>query len=104
MKTAALLTALLATAACRKEPPQCEKFVELAFKCDSDLRTAPTDEKRAARTMMDGMCKEAFRNDTSSVSGETKQMVSEVYAEMRKRANCASKATSCDQYEVCAPD
>ena len=104
MKTVALLAALLASTACKQEPPQCDKFVQLAFKCDDDLRSAPSDEKRAARVMMDGMCKEAFRNDTSSVSGETKEMVTEVYAEMRKRANCASKASTCDQYEVCAPD
>ena len=41
---------------------------------------------------MGGMCEEAFKNDTSSVEGETKQMVTEMYAEIRKRANCVAKA------------
>lgn len=100
----AIALALALTAGCKKDHPQCDRFVDLAFRCDSDLKTASSDEKHAARVMMDGMCEEAFKNDTSSVSGETKEMVAEVYAEMRKRANCASKAATCDQYEVCAPD
>ena len=102
MRSAATLLLLLV--ACHKDHPQCEKFVDLAFECDTSLKTAASDEKKSARMMMDNMCEEAFRDDVHGVSGDTKQMVAEVYAEMRKRANCAAKATTCEQYTVCAPD
>ena len=98
------LILLVVTGACHKDHPQCEKFVDLAFQCDTSLKTAASDEKKTARMMMDNMCEEAFRDDVHGVSGDTKQIVAEVYAEMRKRANCAASATSCQQYNVCAPD
>lgn len=88
-------------AACKKDYPQCEQFVELAVKCDEDMKSAPANERKTARLMMGGMCEEAFKNDTSSVSGDTKKMVTEMYAEIRERAECSAKANSCEQYAKC---
>lgn len=98
------LLALLMTAACGKEHAQCEKFVDLAFKCDDDLKSSTADDKKTAKLMMGSMCEEAFKNDTGSVPSESRKMVSEMYTELRKRADCVSKAKTCDQYAVCAPD
>jgi hypothetical protein len=96
-----LLLLVLSAAACGKDYPQCEKFVDLAFKCDDDLKGAPADEKKTARLMMGSMCEEAFKNDTSSVSGESKKMVTEMYEGIRNRSNCAAKAGTCEQYAKC---
>ncbi len=96
-----LLLAGLALAGCRKDYPQCETYVELAMKCDSDLRSAPPNERETAKLMLGGMCEEAFKNDTSSVEGETKKMVTEMYSQLRTRATCVAKATTCEQYEKC---
>ena len=102
MKTlAALAFALVLATGCKKDYPQCEQFVDLAMKCDDDLKTSPAEERKMAKVMLGGMCEEAFKNDTSSVEGETKQMVTEMYSELRTRANCASKANTCDQYASC---
>jgi hypothetical protein len=101
LRTVALVLAL---AACKREHPQCDKFVDLAMQCDRDILAASGDERKTARVVMDGMCEEAFKNDTGRVSAETKEMITEVYAQMRKQANCAAEATTCDQYAVCAPD
>jgi hypothetical protein len=101
---ATLLLATLgfgALAGCKKDHPQCVTYVDLAMKCDDDLKSAPADEKKMAKMMLGGMCEEAFKNDTSKVQGETKQMVSEMYSEIRSRANCVAKANTCDQYETC---
>lgn len=87
--------------ACKKDYPQCEQFVDLAMKCDDDMKSSPSDERKQARVLMAGMCEEAFRNDTSSVSGEAKQLVTEMYAELRERADCAMKENSCSQYDKC---
>jgi hypothetical protein len=97
----ALLLACLALGGCKKDYPQCETYVDLAMKCDSDLESAPSEEKKTAKLMLGGMCEEAFKNDTSSVEGETRKMVSEMYSELRTRANCVAKATTCAQYETC---
>jgi hypothetical protein len=100
-----LLLATLATlalgAGCKKDHPQCTTYVDLAMKCDGDLKSAPSEEKKTAKLMLGGMCEEAFKNDTSSVEGETKQMVTEMYSEIRTRANCVAKANTCAQYEDC---
>jgi hypothetical protein len=104
MRPTLFALAVLTATACGKDHPQCEKFVDLAFKCDDDLESSPADEKKTARLMMGSMCEEAFKNDTSSVSGESKKMVTEMYQELRKRADCAAKASTCDQYEACSPD
>lgn len=98
-----LIAALLplSLAACKKDHPQCERFVDLTMQCDAEIQAAPSAEQRTARAMMDGMCEEAFRNDTSSVSGETRKVVSEMYAELRNRADCTSTASTCEQYARC---
>lgn len=96
-----LLLASLAVTGCKKDVPQCTTYVDLAMKCDDDLKSAPTDERKTAKVMLGGMCEEAFKNDTSSVEGEAKQMVTEVYSEIRTRANCVAKANTCDQYAKC---
>lgn len=102
LRTTALIAALvLPLAACKKDYPQCEKFVDLAIKCDVDMKSAPAGEQKTARVMMGGMCEEAFKNDTSSVSGEAKQMVTEMYAELRERADCTKDVNSCEQYSKC---
>jgi hypothetical protein len=75
--------------------------VDLAMKCDDDLKTAPDSERKTAKFMLGGMCEEAFKNDTSSVEGETKQMVTEMYSEIRTRANCVAKSNTCSQYAAC---
>lgn len=97
----ALLLATLALSGCKKDYPQCETYVDLAMKCDGALKSAPKDERDTAKFMLGGMCEEAFKNDTSSVSGETKQMVTEMYTEIRSRANCVAKSNTCDQYDKC---
>ncbi|HEY5944822.1 MAG TPA: hypothetical protein VIV40_04995 [Kofleriaceae bacterium] len=101
-----LLTLFFATVAfaagCKKDYPQCETYVDLAMKCDHDLDSAPAAEKKTAKLMLGGMCEEAFKNDTSSVKGDTKQMVTEMYSEIRTRANCVAKANTCDQYAKCS--
>lgn len=97
-----LVFATLALAAgCKKDYPQCETYVDLAMKCDGDLKSAPASEQKTAKLMLGGMCEEAFKNDTSSVEGETKQMVTEMYSEIRTRANCVAKSNTCDQYAKC---
>ncbi len=103
MKTllSTLLLATLALGGCKKDYPQCETYVDLAMKCDDDLKTAPSNERKTAKLMLGGMCEEAFKNDTSSVEGETKQMVTEMYSEIRTRANCVAKSNTCDQYASC---
>ena len=78
-----------------------ETYVDLAMKFDGDLKSAPASEQKTAKMMLGGMCEEAFKNDTSSVEGETKQMVTEMYSELRTRANCVAKANTCDQYAKC---
>jgi hypothetical protein len=97
------LTTLLAlsAAACKKDYPQCEQFVDLAMKCDDDMKSAPASERKTARVMMGGMCEEAFKNNTSNVSGQAKQLVTEMYAELRHRADCTAKANTCEQYSKC---
>jgi hypothetical protein len=102
MTRVALLLVLAATA-CKKDHPQCDRFVDLAFKCDGDLKTGSEDDRKSARLMMGSICEEAYRNDTSGVNGEAKQLVSEVYTETRERAECAAQATTCEQYATCAP-
>jgi hypothetical protein len=97
----ALLLSTLALGGCKKDYPQCETYVDLAMKCDGDLKAAPSDEKNTAKMMLGGMCEEAFKNDVSSVEGETKQMVTEMYSEIRSRANCVAKGKTCDQYDDC---
>jgi hypothetical protein len=97
----ALLVALVALAACKKDYPQCDRFVDLTMKCDAEMKSAPGSEQQTARAMMDGMCEEAFRNDTSNVSGQARQVVTEMYAELRERADCTTKANSCEQYSRC---
>ncbi len=87
--------------ACKKDYPQCDRFVDLALKCDDEMKSAPGGEQKQARVMMGGMCEEAFRNDTSSVSGDAKQLVTEMYAELRERADCTAGANTCDQYSKC---
>lgn len=99
-----LTALLLIAAACHKDSAKCEKYVDLAFKCDADLKATTGDERKASRLMMGGMCEEAYRNDTSSVKGEARQLVTEMYQTMRKRADCAAKANSCSEYDACKPD
>lgn len=96
-----LLLASLALGGCKKDYPQCETYVELAMKCDGDLKSAPSQERNTAKLMLGGMCEEAFKNDTSSVEGETKKMVTEMYSQLRTRATCAAKANTCEGYEKC---
>ena len=96
-----LLLGALALSGCKKDYPQCETYVDLAMKCDGDLKAAPSKEQQTAKLMLGGMCEEAFKNDTSSVEGETKQMVTEMYTEIRSRANCVAKANTCAQYDEC---
>jgi hypothetical protein len=97
-----LLTSVLALGACKKDRPECTTYVDLAMKCDDDLKSAPSEEKKTAKLMLGGMCEEAFKNDTGSVEGETKKMVTEMYAEIRSRATCVAKENSCAQYDKCA--
>ena len=107
MKTlrTSLLVALVPVAsllgACKKDYPQCDHFVDLTMKCDSDMKSAPGGEQKTARVMMGGMCEEAFKNDTSNVSGQAKQLVTEMYAELRERADCTREANTCEQYSRC---
>lgn len=96
-----LLLLVVPLAACKKEYPQCERFADLAIECDSEIKTAAADEQKTARVMMGGMCEEAFRNDTGSISGEAKHMVTVMYAELRERADCSSTASTCEQYSKC---
>jgi hypothetical protein len=100
--SALLLSCLLfAAAGCKKDYPQCETYVDLALKCDDDLKSMSSSDKKTATLMLGGMCEEAFKNDVSKVEGETKQMVKEMYAELRDRATCAAKANTCDGYAKC---
>lgn len=96
-----LLVALSLLAACKKDYPQCDHFVDLTMKCDSDMKSAPGGEQKTARVMMGGMCEEAYKNDTSNVSGQAKQLVTEMYAELRERADCTREANTCEQYSRC---
>jgi hypothetical protein len=98
------LAAVLLVAACNKDHDKCEKFVDLAFQCKDELKATKGDERKTAQLMMGGMCEEAYRNNTSSVKGEARKLVTEMYEEMRKRADCAANANSCSEYNVCAPD
>lgn len=97
-----LLSTLALAAGCKKDVPQCATYVDLAMQCDENLKSAPAEERKTAKLMLGGMCEEAFRNDTSSVSGETKQLVTEMYSEIRTRANCVAQANTCAQYEKCS--
>ena len=99
--TTTLLLATLSLAGCSKDYPQCETYVDLAMKCDADIKSAPSGDKKSAKLVLGGMCEAAFKNDTDSVEGETRRMVTEMYAEIRTRANCVAKANTCAQYDVC---
>jgi len=90
--------------ACKKDYPQCDHFVDMTMKCDSDMKSAPGTEQKTARLMMGGMCEEAFKNNTSNVSGDTKQIVTEMYAELRERADCTANANTCEQYSRCTDE
>lgn len=92
---------LAVAAGCKKEVPQCAAYVDLAMKCDEDLTSAPANERSTAKVMLAGMCEEAFRNDTSSVSGETKEVLAKMYAKIRTRASCVAQANTCAQYDEC---
>lgn len=96
-----LLLAALALGGCKKDYPQCEAYVDLAMKCDGELQSTPSNEKKTMKLMLGGMCEEAFKNDTSSVEGETRQVVTKMYSKLRSRASCAAKANTCAQYEKC---
>jgi hypothetical protein len=100
-----LLLALVPVAAllgaCKKDYPQCDHFVDLTMQCDVDMKSAPSSEQKTARAMMGGMCEEAFKNDTSNVSGQSKEIVTKMYEELRERADCTTKANTCDQYSRC---
>lgn len=98
------LTLAAPLAACNKDGAKCEKLVDMSFKCDEDMRSASAEEKKTSKLMMGALCEEAFRNDTSNVSGESKKLVTEMYESIRKRAECAGKATTCEQYEACKTD
>ncbi len=97
--TLALVFLVAALAACKKDYPQCDRFVDLAVRCD--MNAAPAGEQNETRMVMSGMCEEAFRNDTRAVSGDAKQLVTEMYAELRERADCSTSATTCEQYAKC---
>ena len=100
--SALLVSSLLFCAlGCKKDYPQCENYVDLALKCDDDLKAMSSSDKKTATLMLGSMCEEAFKNDTSKVKGETKQMVKEMYAELRERATCAASANTCDGYTKC---
>jgi hypothetical protein len=102
-RTTLLAAALFLLAAplvgCKKEYPQCERFADLVVRCE--LTAAPEGEQKETRTVMGGMCEEAFRNDTKSVSSDAKQLVTEMYAELRERADCSTSANTCEQYAKC---
>lgn len=97
----ALLLGSLALAGCKKDYPQCGKYVDMAMKCDADLKNAKPDERDVTKMMLGGMCEEAFKNDTSKVDGDARQMVTEMYAELRTRASCVEKANTCAAYDAC---
>lgn len=96
-----LVLVVVPLAACKKDYPQCDRFVDLAMKCDGDMKAAPSGEQDTTRAMMASMCHEAFRNDTSSVSGEARELVTEIYAELRERADCTASASTCEQFSKC---
>lgn len=95
------LVSVISVAGCKKDYPQCDHYVDLSVKCDSDVKSLSEDERDTARMMLGGMCSEAFRNDTSAVSGEAKEIVVAMYRGMRKRASCAVKANTCEEYSRC---
>lgn len=95
------LAALLLVAACNKDAATCEKYVDRAFQCDDALQSTAGDERKTARVVMSGMCEEAYRDNTSNVKGEARKMVTQLYEEMRLRADCAAKANSCREYDAC---
>lgn len=96
-----LMGSLALAGGCKKDYPQCGKYVDMAMKCDADIKNAKADERDMTKMMLGGMCEEAFKNDTSKVDGETRQMVTEMYAELRTRANCVEKADTCAAYDAC---
>lgn len=101
LRAAALLVLLAPLGACKQDYPQCDRFVDFAVRCDDDMKGAPAGEQKQARMLMEGMCAEAFRNDTSAVTGNARELVTEMYAELRERADCSASASSCEQYAKC---
>ena len=99
MRTA-LLVLLVAASACKKSHATCDKSVDMMEQCDSsDLGSG--DEHDQALDLLRSMCREAYRDDARSVPPESRQLVLEGYAEIRKRAECVAHAKTCDDYKAC---
>lgn len=101
LRAVPLLVLLAALSACKQDYPQCDRFVDFAVRCDDDMKAAPEGEQRQARMLIEGMCAEAFKNDTSGVNGSARELVTEMYAELRERADCSATANTCEQYAKC---
>ena len=48
-----------------------------------------------------GMCQAAHAGEYGGASGKEKAMMVRMYDHMKAAAACASKATTCDEYERC---
>jgi hypothetical protein len=87
---------------CKKSNATCDKFVERQMTCPDKEREAMSDsEKSQLKTLMTGMCEASFNEETAGADGETKKMMLEMYASMRKKAECVAKAADCEAAAAC---
>ena len=97
------LASLAATGCKSKTAKTCDKYVDIAMRCDKDkLTEGMTDEETSqARGILYGICTEAFHGDTEGAKGEAKQMVLEMYDHITKAAECEAQATTCEERQRC---
>ena len=92
---------LLALAACGDDYPQCERLVEMTLRCDETVRSTPAPERNTTRELIGAVCKDAYRDDTRNVDRASRNLVHDMYSDVRERAECVRAAETCAQYERC---
>jgi hypothetical protein len=81
----------------------CEKFVDMSMKCPGLEDATMTDEERSqTKELLSGMCQGAMDDSTLGTRNDKeKQMVKEMNATIRKKAECVAAAKSCEDAKKC---
>lgn len=94
---------IIALVAGCKGNPTCEKFVDMSMKCpDKDTEAMTDDERSQTKDLLVGMCQNAMDDSTLGTRNDKeKQMVKEMNATIRKKAECVAAATGCEDAKKC---
>jgi len=105
MKSLWILLAVTAAIApaCSKGGATCEKFIERSLECggDDEVSKMSDSERSQAKMMMQGMCEGAFSENVGGAEGNSKKMMLEMYAGIRKKATCVAEAKDCAAAKAC---